>query len=102
MNESGRIYIEGANFRRFLNFYIWDADGGFVQYGIPIIQAIDAGCAVNKPSLSLRWDQGQDVLDALYKLGFRPSDYLIRDQSNRDSHLADMKRLVEKAYKVKF
>lgn len=97
-----RIQIEPTNFRRWLDLYIFTGEHDFVQYELPTVSPLEEFEYPRKPSIRMEFSDGQSLMDELYRIGFRPSEGLTKDITNRDQHLSDMKRLVEKAYKVKF
>lgn len=92
------IYIQPTFVARQLDFYVYDGNR-FVSWGAPVLSEAVEGVS-NNPSLSLEYDEGQIILDELWRNGFRPSPKLIGETSNRDLHLADLRKLVSKAYKV--
>lgn len=86
--------------RRRLDFYVFEAEGGFVYWGLPTLENLAEYEETDKVSLSLPYDDGQQIIDELWRLGFRPSPNMTKDVSNRDMHLSDLRKLVSKAYKV--
>lgn len=55
------------------------------------------------PLLSLKENQAQELMDSLYRAGLRPSDAPKTGEALNPTlrHLADLRAMVEKAYKVK-
>ena len=100
ITDGDRVYIENVNFGRFIRVYIADGKMSTV-YDKPRLVEVSDGHMM-KESLSFTAEVAQGLIDNLYKVGYRPSKSLIMEQSNRDQHLADMKKLVEKSYGVKF
>lgn len=79
---------------------MFDAGGGFISWGLPVLEKLAEYEGTDKVSLSLPYDDGQQIMDELWRLGFRPSPNMTKDVSNRDMHLSDLRKLVSKAYKV--
>ena len=97
-----RIFIRPQYRGNQLDFFVLDdAQKGQIVWDLPKIVVPEKGYeGYEQPSFTMLYDDGQQITDELFKLGFRPSSNLTRDTSNRDLHLADLRKLVSKAYKV--
>ncbi len=113
MNTHGsrtEVFIGREPFWREVRFWFrsisWTPDTKTVAYGLPLtLKTItpDEEGAEQPPTLSMRDEQCQQLMDELWRVGFRPSEGSGSSGSlaATERHLADMRHLVFKTKPTK-
>lgn len=92
------IHAESTPFRRSIDLYIGQADASGSLIGIvePVVFKERQNCTqVEAPSVSLRFDSAQVLMDELWRCGLRPTEGIgsAGSMAATQQHLADMKKI---------
>lgn len=94
-----RIYIEGADFGRRFNLHILQTNGaGDVVRGAKPVkfgQVMEPEAMMYEPATHIGADACQDLMDQLWRLGFRPErgEMSVGQMQAVNAHLQDMRTL---------